>query len=269
MVPERLGNLDLLACDVGELPVLHVFDDLEHEFHLLVGKDEAFLRQVGHLLLCPWAHVAVHPTNPWVGGVNRLAACNGSNGLSDLADAEDPLRNAPERLLLGERVDLRLRPRDVKVREDQDVVQGMAVGAVSGMENDPQELCVRGDLAANRGLHSLNARKAVGNGTNTADPRGNLRDLVHRLTYGELLNTSYRGDREPVSSLDDTLIIHLQGELGVAFMSRGWRDLYNFRQRLSPRFRFGSSAVYRKLCKFELALYLFSSSQKNRMHSNV
>jgi hypothetical protein len=52
-------------------------------------------------------------------------------------------------------------------------------------------------------------------------------------TYGELLNTPDRGDGEPVSSLDDPLIIHLQGELGVAFMSRGWRDLYNFRNGIA------------------------------------
>lgn len=118
-------------------------------------------------------------------------------------------------------------------------MQGDAVGAVSSMENDPQELCVRGDLAVDRGLHGLDARQAMGDGTDTADPRGNLRDLVHRLTYGEFLNTPDRGDGKPVSSFDYTLIIHLQGELGVAFMSRGWRDLYNFRQIVSPRFRFG------------------------------
>jgi len=233
VVAERLGNRDLLARNVGELPVLHVPDDLEHELHLLVGKDEAFLRQVGHLLLCPVAHVSVHPADPRVGGVDRLAACDGSNGLPDLADADDPRRNAPERLLLGERVDLRFRPWDVKVREDQDVVQGDAVEAVCGMENDPQELCVHWDLAADRGLHGLDARQAVGDGTYTAYPRGNLRDLVHRLTYGELLNTPDRGDGEPVSSLDDTLIIHLQGELGVAFMSSGWGDLYNFRNGIA------------------------------------
>lgn len=233
MVPERLRNRDLLARDVYELPVLHVPDDREHELHLLVGKDEAFLRQVGHLLLCQGAHVAVHPADPWVGGMDRLAACDGSNGLSDLADADDPLRNAPDRLLLGERVDLRLRPRDVKVWEDQDVVQGDAVEAVRGMENDPQELCVRGDLAAYRGLHGPDARQAVGDGTDTTDPRGNLRDLVHSFTYGELLNTPDGGDGEPVSSFDDPLIIHLQGELGVAFMSRGWRDLYNFRNGIA------------------------------------
>ena len=108
--------------------------------------------------------------------------------------------------------------------------RAMAVEAVCGMENDPQELCILGDLAADRSLHGLDARQGVGDGTDTADPRGNLRDLFHRLTYGELLNTPYRGDGEPVSSLDDTLIIYLQGELGVAFMSRGWRDFYNFRQ---------------------------------------
>ena len=193
MVPECLGNRDLLACDFGELTVLHVPDDLEHEFHLLVGKDEALFRQVSHLLLCQGAHVAVHPANPRVGGVDRLAACDGSNGLSDLADADDPRCNAPDRLFLGKRIDLRLRPRNVKVREDQDVVQGDAVEAVRGIENDPQELCVRGDLAANRGLHSLDARQGMGDGTNTADSRGNLWDLFHCLTYGELLNTPDRG----------------------------------------------------------------------------
>ena len=109
-------------------------------------------------------------------------------------------------------------------------MQGVAVGAVRGVENDPQELCVRWDLAAYRGFHCLDARQAVNDGTDTTNPRGNLRDLVHCLTYGELLNTPNRGDGEPVSSLDYTLIIHLQGELGVAFMSRGWRDFYNFRQ---------------------------------------
>jgi hypothetical protein len=160
--------------------------------------------------------------------VNRLAASDGSNGLPDLTDAEDPRRNTPKRLLLGERVDLRFRPRDIKVREDQDVMQSVAMGAVSSMENDPQELCIHWDLAANRGLHGLDARQAVGDGTDTADPRSDLRNLVHRLTYGEFLNTPNRGDGEPVSSLDDTLIIYLQSELGVAFMSRGWRDLYNF-----------------------------------------
>jgi hypothetical protein len=220
----------LLTRDFGEPPVLHVPDDIEHEFHLLVGKDKAFLRQVGHLQLCQRTYVAVHPADSRVGGVDRLAACDGSDGLCDLADADDPRSNAPERLLLAERGDLRLRPRDVKVREDQDVVQGVAVEAVRGMENDPQELCIRGDLAADRGLHSLRARQGVGDRTDTADPRGNLRDLFHRLPYGELLNTPDRGDGEPVSSLDDTLIIYLHGELGVAFMSRGWRDLYNFRQ---------------------------------------
>ena len=230
MVPKRLGDRDLLARDVCEPPVLHVPDDIEHELHLLVGKDETFLSQVGHLLLCQGAHVVVHPADPRVGGMDSLAACDGSNCLSDLADAEDPLHNAPEWLLLSERGDLRLRSRDVKVREDQDVVQGDAVEAVCGMENDPQELCVLGDLAADRSLHGLGARQGVGDGTDTADPRGNLRDLVHRLTYGELLNTPDRGDGEPVSSLDDTLIIYLHGELGVAFMSRGWRDFYNFRQ---------------------------------------
>ncbi|WP_269851757.1 hypothetical protein [Methanosarcina horonobensis] len=70
----------------------------------------------------------------------------------------------------------------------------------------------------------------MGDRTDTADPRGNLRNLVHRLTYSELLNTPDRGDGEPVSSLDDTLVIHLQSELGMAFMSRGWRDLYDFCQ---------------------------------------
>ncbi len=230
MVPEHLGNRDLLARDIGEFPVLHVLDDREHELHLLVGKDEAFLRKVGHFLLCQVAYVAVHPADPRVRRVDSLSACDGSNGLSDLADADDPRCNAPDRLLLAERVDLRLRPRYVKVREDKDVVQGDAVEAVRSMENDPQELCIRWDLAADRGLHGLDARQTVGDGTYTADPRSDLRDLVHRLTYGELLNTPNRCDGEPVSSLDDALIIHLQGELGVAFVSRGWRDLYNFRQ---------------------------------------
>ena len=96
------------------------------------------------------------------------------------------------------------------------------------MENDPQELCVRGDLTADRGLHCLDACQGVGDGTDTTDPRGNLWDLVHRLTYGKFLNTPDRGDREPISLLDDTLIIHLQGKLGMAFMSRGWRNLNNF-----------------------------------------
>ena len=102
--------------------------------------------------------------------------------------------------------------------------------AVRGVENYPQEFSIRGDLAANRGLHSLDACQGVGYGTDTADPRSDLRDLFHRLTYGEFLNTPDRGDGEPVSSLDNTLIIHLHGKLRMAFMSRGWRDFYNFRQ---------------------------------------
>src|ERR1035437_4270410 len=101
------------------------------------------------------------------------------------------------------------------------------------MENDSQELCVRGYLTADRGFHGLDARQAMGDRTDTADPRSNLRDLVHRLTYGELLNTPDRGDGKPIPPLDYTLIIHLQGELGVAFMSRGWRDLYNFRNSIA------------------------------------
>ena len=129
------------------------------------------------------------------------------------AKADNPCRNASDRFLLGENVEFLFRPRDVKIRKDQDVVQGDAMKAVRGVENYPQEFSIRGDLAANRSLHSLDACQGVGYGTDTADPRSDLRDLFHRLTYGEFLNTPDRGDGEPVSSLDNTLIIHLHGKL--------------------------------------------------------
>ena len=230
MIPERFWNRDILASHSNVFTVLHVPDNIEHKFHLLVDKNKAFFCQVSYFLLCPRTHILVHPSDSGVGGVDCLAACDSCNGLCDFTDAEDSCRNAPERLLFRERVDLRLRPGDIKVREYQDVVQGDAVQAVCGMKNYPQKFCILGDLAADRRLHCLDARQTVGDGTDSADPRGNLRDLFHRLAYGELLNTPDRGDREPVSSLDYTLIVHLQGKLGVPFMSRGWRDLYNFRQ---------------------------------------
>lgn len=40
-----------------------------------------------------------------------------ADGLADLTDPLDPEGNAPDRLFLGERVDLRVSPRDVHVRE--------------------------------------------------------------------------------------------------------------------------------------------------------
>ena len=72
MVSKCFGNRDLFASDLSILPILHIPDNLEHELHLLTGKDEPFLRQVSHLLLCQGAHISVHPTYPWVGGGRLL-----------------------------------------------------------------------------------------------------------------------------------------------------------------------------------------------------
>ena len=112
----------------------------------------------------------------------------------------------------------------------QDVVQCNRVGAVRALQDHAEQIGVVRNVDAHRGLHRFHSRKGVGDRTDTADAGRDLRHLFVGLADREFLNASDRRNGEPVTALDDPLIIDLQDELRMSLMSCGWGYLNNFRQ---------------------------------------
>jgi len=195
-----------------------------------VGEDESFLREIIHLGLGLLGAVAVHTTDTGVSRVDAVAAGDLANGLSNLTEALDALCNGAHRLFCRERVDLGLSARDIVIGQEQDVVQCNAVTPVCELKNVTEHQCILGDLALDGCFHRFGGRKVVGNRTDTADARCNLWYLFGGLANGKLLDAPHWSDGTPVACLNDALIVNLQDKLGVSLVSRGWGNLYDFRQ---------------------------------------
>ena len=89
----------------------------------------------------------------------------------------------------------------------------MAVHPVGTLQDVTQQFCILGNLTPDRCFHRFNTRQGMCNRTDTTNTRCDLRDLIHRLADGELLDTPHWGDAQPVATLDDAFIVDLQNEL--------------------------------------------------------
>ncbi len=108
MIPEVVRDRDLDAADHGGAALLEVLEDRDHEFHVVLGEEAAFLCEIIDLCLCPWGDVGVHSADTRVARVDGLTADDLADGLSNFTESLDPEGNAPDRFFLGERVDLRI-----------------------------------------------------------------------------------------------------------------------------------------------------------------
>ncbi len=117
VVAEVVGDRHFDAADFGPVTLLVVPEDRDHELHLLLGENPGLFREIIDLGLCTWGDVGVHTTDAGVARVDGFPTDDLADGLADLTDPLDPESNAPDRFFLGERVDLRIGPGDVHVRE--------------------------------------------------------------------------------------------------------------------------------------------------------
>ena len=129
VVAEVFGSATFMP-PTSHVRLLVIAQDAIMRVHLGLCKGESFLCKIVHLVLCLLGAVAVHATNTGVSRVDAVASSDLANSLANFTESLDALCNGAHRLLCRERVNFHLSPREVKIGQDENVMQCNAVQPV-------------------------------------------------------------------------------------------------------------------------------------------